>query len=588
MSTESKEEEWSKVNPNIRNNIEDFLWGLFSRAKTPFFDKSKLPIGQLDAFLNDHEILLLTRDYIKKLDEVWKERNPGKDSLFSKIGAGRAQAKHKASKESASRSIPPTPHLATLDNKKALKMLEPPLPPKTLEPTITTKTQKNDADSPQNASSDKLGPTVASNETGAENTAKPAVPEVMEFKQDQVPAVAKNMSVIPKNSKATFHLPNCKVGVAYYAKIEGTEVSGRPLVIVDLRFPDGFGLTFDRTTQMITGQPLLDGDFELDLQWTFVDEPSKTSGICRLTSNPDPKTLWKVIEPDNSLPYQKSHLDQKVLTGQTNSIAAASRRGRSHEHGGSFRDDDFFISEIQDSGWSVLIVADGAGSAKFSREGSRIAVENAGKQLADELVGDFGTKVSSYLLSWDSDTNSQTAIGTEFHYLFHRIAGNAIQAIEQEALLKNASVKEYSTTLLAAAVKREGPNTFLATFWMGDGAIAAYGPRGVVKLMGTPDGGEYAGQTRFLDRNALGDIGFGKRVRVGRLKNVSAVILMTDGVSDPYFETDNGLADPAKWDVLWDEIQPLLGNTNTGERLVEWLHFFKQGHHDDRTIALLW
>ena len=106
--------------------------------------------------------------------------------------------------------------------------------------------------------------------------------------------------------------------------------------------------------------------------------------------------------------------------------------------------------------------------------------------------------------------------------------------------------------------------------------------------MGTPDGGEFAGQTRFLDRNALADQGFGKRVRVGRLQNVSSVILMTDGVSDPYFETDNGLADPAKWDVLWDEIQPQLGDPAPEQRLVEWLHFFKQGHHDDRTVALLW
>lgn len=42
---------------------------------------------------------------------------------------------------------------------------------------------------------------------------------------------------------------------------------------------------------------------------------------------------------------------------------------------GSFRDDDFAIHLIEDSPWSVITVADGAGSAKYSREGSRIAVE---------------------------------------------------------------------------------------------------------------------------------------------------------------------------------------------------------------------
>ena len=45
--------------------------------------------------------------------------------------------------------------------------------------------------------------------------------------------------------------------------------------------------------------------------------------------------------------------------------------------------------------------------------------------------------------------------------------------------------------------------------------------------------------------------------RVGRPQNVSSVILMTDGVSDPYFETDNGLAD-LQSGMLRDEIQPKL------------------------------
>lgn len=407
------------------------------------------------------------------------------------------------------------------------------------------------------------------------------------LKPGQVPPSPVKPVVIPV-TKPTFHLPNCKVGTPYMARIEGTEKSGRQVVVADLRFPDGFGLSFDTASQMVTGLPLQYGEFDLDLQWSFVDAPGKASGTCQLTSNPDPRSLWKVIEPADALPYRKSHLDQKLIKGNGFSIAATSRRGRSHEHGGSFRDDDFFISDDPANGWSVMIVADGAGSAKNSREGSRIAVETAGRHLADSLAGEFGSKISGYLATWDSDTMSQNAIGTEFHYFFHKMAFGAIQAIEQEAQAQNAAVKEYSTTLLAAAVKRDDANTFLATFWMGDGAIAAYGPRGTVKLMGTPDGGEFAGQTRFLDRNALADHGFGKRVRVGRLQNVSSVILMTDGVSDPYFETDNGLADPANWDVLWDEIQPKLSDASPEKLLLDWLHFFKQGHHDDRTIALLW
>ncbi|MBK7841860.1 MAG: protein phosphatase 2C domain-containing protein [Candidatus Obscuribacter sp.] len=153
--------------------------------------------------------------------------------------------------------------------------------------------------------------------------------------------------------------------------------------------------------------------------------------------------------------------------------------------------------------------------------------------------------------------------------------------------VKGVPPKEYSTTLLAAAVRRDGNETFLATFWMGDGAIAAYGPRGKVRLMGAPDSGEYAGQTRFLDRSPQRPRVWEAR-RSWTLHSLNAVILMTDGISDPRFETDNGLVDSAKWDGLWDEIAPSLSSSEPDTALTNWLEFFSPGHHDDRTIAVLW
>ena len=106
--------------------------------------------------------------------------------------------------------------------------------------------------------------------------------------------------------------------------------------------------------------------------------------------------------------------------------------------------------------------------------------------------------------------------------------------------------------------------------------------------MGSPDSGEFAGQTRFLDRNALMDQGFGKRISVGRYVDLQAVILMTDGISDPRFETDNGLADPRRWDALWEELLPSLHSPAPEQQLIEWMRFWTPGHHDDRTIVLLW
>ena len=64
---------------------------------------------------------------------------------------------------------------------------------------------------------------------------------------------------------------------------------------------------------------------------------------------------------------------------------------------------------------------------------------------------------------------------------------------------------------------------------------------------------------------------------------------MTDGVSDPWFETDNGLSSSTKWDALMEEITPCLAEpTQADTQLVDWLNFFSAGNHDDRTIIVLW
>lgn len=407
------------------------------------------------------------------------------------------------------------------------------------------------------------------------------------LKPGQIPTgAAAALPPVAPPLKTWFTLPNCRVGAPYAAQITGRDAAGTQLTITDMELPASLGLAFDPETQLVSGEPRCAGEFELVLYWRPDGVSARNPGRCHLIVNADPRSLWKVVEPAEGQPYPKAHLDQQLIAAAGVRLLAASRRGRSHEHGGTFRDDDFFLDHDAASGWSVMLVADGAGSARLSRQGARLAVAVAGAHVAAQLKGEFGARIAPLVAGWDSAA-AQTA-GSEFHYLFHSAASAAVQAIEDEAAKAEEAPREFATTLLALATRREGEDTFIASFWMGDGAIAAYGPRGTVKLMGTPDSGEFAGQTRFLDRAAVSDPGFGKRVRIGRLSNVSAVIAMTDGVSDPFFETDNGLADAAKWDGLWDELQPHLQSEAPGQRVLEWLHFFRQGHHDDRTIAIAW
>jgi serine/threonine protein phosphatase PrpC len=401
-----------------------------------------------------------------------------------------------------------------------------------------------------------------------------------------IPAAGQPPAVVPK-VLPTFHLPNCNVGKHYSNLLEAVHKSGKKIIVHTVDISSDLGLVFDPSSQTVMGVPKLDGEFNLSLSWSFDTEQEKSKGTCHLTSNPDPKSLWKVNEPPNDSIYQKDHLDNEFLVGSGIKIIAASRRGRSHEHAGTFRDDDFFIAHDKNANWNVMIVSDGAGSAQFSREGARIAVTCAGKFLKEHLFSKQELELEDMIRDCHDASPAKAKLKEFFHYLFFRMAQSAILDIEAEAKNKNNQFKDYSTTLLVSVSKKIENDLFVASFWVGDGAIAVYQNSGAVKLLGTPDSGEFAGQTRFLDGACLTK-DFPGRINVDKFKNDPALILMTDGVSDPFFETDNGLIDPARWALLWKELIPVFKSATADTTLLDWLHFFKPGHHDDRTIAILW
>lgn len=383
-------------------------------------------------------------------------------------------------------------------------------------------------------------------------------------------------------------LPNAKVGVEHRVAVVAALASGEEVRIVEAILPRELGLAFDSSTSELTGTPSTPGDHQLCF---VVQLPGgeKVTAQTRLVVNPDPKSLWQINEPPGDAEFPKSHSDGKSVLGGNIRIAAGSRRGRSHEHAGSFRDDDFSVWHDSASGWSLVVVADGAGIAKFSREGSRIACEVFSGNVAQALTGGGGKALARRVSLWDTTHEEVTKeIVQRFTGIFRNCAIAAVDSIESVAAEHGANPKDFSTTLLAAAILREAGRTFVATFWVGDGAIAVYGPRGKNRLMGSPDSGEFAGQTRFLDRAIVSSPSIGSRVKIGTYENVTGVLLMTDGVSDPRFETDHGLADCGKWDSLWDEIAPLISSNNPSEAIVEWLNFFSLGNHDDRTLAVLW
>jgi serine/threonine protein phosphatase PrpC len=347
----------------------------------------------------------------------------------------------------------------------------------------------------------------------------------------------------------------------------------------------------------IEGRPVANaqGEHTLFLDYSF-GEPYIHRKKIILLINPDPKSLWKTLEPDENLPYPKDHLATQQISSEGFQIIAASRRGRSHAHEGKFREDDFAI-HVDKTGWHILIVADGAGSATLSRRGSGLACQTALEFLKKSTVELLEPKFAHLISEFSSDNtkNSEKEIKNLLYQALCGAAFAAYKRLEQESNTAGNPLKDYSTTFLLSIVKKFSPGTFVAAFGIGDGAIGVYNEAGnIAQLMNLPDGGEFSGQTRFLTmREVIGDGDeMLRRIKFNLFDKFTFLALMTDGIADPKFGTDNNLASPEKWGEFKRDLSAQVDfdtkNENAAQQLLDYMDFWSPGEHDDRTLAILY
>ena len=404
----------------------------------------------------------------------------------------------------------------------------------------------------------------------------------------------------PPAPPSTVAAPNGTVGRSYEFCLADHLVDGRPskIVLVDVADLATLGLEWDETTKSIRGTPERAGEFVLGIQ----DERRiRTSGhllpqkSIRLTINPDPRSLWKDIPSDPSAPYAKLEQDTKLIRAER-TLVAASQRGRSHAQSGSHRDDDFCMMHLGESDWYLMAVADGAGSAKFSREGARIACHEAIDCLSAAIIEEFDSVFDKNFLEsapGELPEDLDRVIKTKAYKALGGSAHAANRAILKEAASREANPREYATTLMLAAVRRLAERWLICGFWVGDGGMAVYKSSDEVLVLGEPDSGEFAGQTRFLTSGEVWQDATTINSRVCSLvtNDFTAVVLMTDGVSDPKFETENNLKRADRWDAFWQDLTQAVDmqrdNPELEAQLLEWLSFWSPGNHDDRTIAIM-
>jgi hypothetical protein len=271
-------------------------------------------------------------------------------------------------------------------------------------------------------------------------------------------------------------------------------------------------------------------------------------------------------------------------------MLAASKRGRSHAHVGSFRDDDFSLLHDTRHGWRIITVADGAGSAKKSRKGSLLASRIASGYILKALSSRQGRELEAAVTAWGGvGEGPDRPVREGLYHLFGKAAMQAVDAIADEARRQDLPARDYATTLLIAIHRKFAAGHFFGAYWVGDGGIGLYRRGEGVRVLGKADSGEFAGQTRFLDQAMVTSAEeIWNRVEFQMVPEFTALAVMTDGITDPCFETDANLENGERWDRLWEELEPHLTGANPSGELLSWLDFWSPGNHDDRTIALLY
>lgn len=389
---------------------------------------------------------------------------------------------------------------------------------------------------------------------------------------------------------------------------------------VELKGAEELGLEFipgEGGVYNLVGKPDKSGDFSLKLCYNTVSGEPRSELSIPIAFNPNPRDLWRNLPTPTDIPYYKTDSVTefvKIEAGpdgvKKKNMIAASKRGRSHAQEGKARDDHFTMFHCPDSDWYVIAVADGAGSARFSREGSKIACETVVAHCKARLLNNPDFEHAIKVWNLDSDNKEKrTAVTRRVIDIIYNGALKSHEAVKKEFERRlddkreGIRLKDYATTLMFAICKKFDFGWFISSFWVGDGAMCLFDEnRKTAKLLGTPDEGEFSGQTRFLTMPEIfrdPEVAV-KRMRMAVVPDFTALFLMTDGVSDPMFETDKNLNDYAKWEEFYtrlrkgfpeDEIEgvDLKGdNPEVAERLLGWLDFWSPGNHDDRTIAMLY
>jgi serine/threonine protein phosphatase PrpC len=400
-------------------------------------------------------------------------------------------------------------------------------------------------------------------------------------------------------------LPNGTVNKKYESKIDFKALDWDEMIYFEINGLTEVGLVFDDNSDIISGIPIISGDLKIKLLFRVNGEEENSvlnEKALTLIINPDPKSLWKNLDSDKNDPFWKEDVASLASNFQDKKIVISSKRGRSHANVGSFREDHFEFKNYENTGWSLVAVSDGAGSAKCSRKGSAIACESIvsyfEENFSSENLSEFDLILENHHKGIDEESTKKIS-----HFVYNNLSKAAHFAHKQLELFSienEMPLNDLHATLIFALVKKYSFGYAVLTFGVGDCPIGLLNKDlSEINLMNWLDVGEFGGGTRFVTMPEIFQSEkFSTRFGFKLIDDFSYLILMTDGIYDPKFVVEANLEKIEKWNEFLSDLK---GNNEDAKKvdfqydsmdvkdqLSEWMDFWNPGNHDDRTLALIY
>ncbi len=236
--------------------------------------------------------------------------------------------------------------------------------------------------------------------------------------------------------------------------------------------------------------------------------------------------------------------------------------------------DSHYIKQID--GWSIMVVADGAGSCPKSRLGAKYAAQR------------IGTLLESLAKSYHVDLPDEKLFEAQIVLRFLKVRSELEFFATKRA---NASLNDYSTTVIALLVSNEG---HILCANIGDGRAGFRTKEGQWQALFAPLKGEYANETHFLTSRNLCRL---VQTSIVKASNVDAVVALTDGLENyawsiSYFDERSNRVNQ-KNEPFPDFFNPLIeslfyGSTDPSNKLSDFLNdnpIIKQ-EFDDRSLVV--